>query len=117
MTITSQLSIECRGPKNGVPESIATEPTQALLFEDYLTYSEGTIVYIFAHQIRDKCCNLSNSGWKLLTPIVNDNKTYFSILLVLIIHYIIMGGTLVGEPLMLIRDYFSQTYLIEAPGV
>ena len=72
LALVKEISIRCRGPINGVPLSIATASSQEVLFEDYITYEEeGLLKYIFAHQIRDKYCNLSNSEWALLTPIIN----------------------------------------------
>lgn len=74
VALIQELDIVRKGPQNGVPESIATISSQALMFEDYLTYKEGTHRYIFTHQIKYLCCNLSNSSWKLLTTLVNDTE-------------------------------------------
>lgn len=46
--------------------------TRALLFEDYLIYSEGARKVVFMHQIERKCCNLTNSHLNILTPNVNN---------------------------------------------
>ena len=67
IALIKELIIVNTGPPNGVPDTIATAASQRMLFE-----VEGTQMYIFAHQIRSLCCNLSNSGWKLLTAIVNN---------------------------------------------
>lgn len=72
LVLIQELSIICRGPPDGVSDSVATTSSQTLLFEDYLTYTEGARKCIFAHQIMNKCCNLTNCGWKLFTPLVND---------------------------------------------
>lgn len=71
LALVKEISERCRGPRNAVSMRVATASSQAVLFEDYITYEEGTSRYIFAHQIRDKYCNLSNSGWALLTPVIN----------------------------------------------
>ena len=72
VALVQELSVVSRGPQTKVPESIATATSQALLFENYLTYKEESTRYIFTHQIRDLCCNLANCGWKLLTTVVNN---------------------------------------------
>ena len=71
IALIHELSIVGRGPQIEVPESIITMTSQALLFEDYLSYKEETTQYIFTHQIRDLCCNLTSSTWKLLTSVIN----------------------------------------------
>lgn len=71
--MVQELSIISSGPSRYVPESVATWSTQAILFDNYLTYVEGTKKLIFLHQIKSViCCNLSNPGWKLLTTEVNN---------------------------------------------
>ena len=67
-----ELQITCRSPPIMIPENIVATSSQALLFEDYLTFKEGPKLYIFAHQIRYIHCNLMTSEWNVLTPLVNS---------------------------------------------
>lgn len=66
-----ELLLQCTGPPQRFPINIITLSSQELLFEDYLTCKEGSKQYIFANQIIDKFCNLTNDNWILITSHVN----------------------------------------------
>ena len=55
--------------QNGLPsqDSDITPQAAEVLFQEYLYYEESDSCVIFIHQIVDVCCNLSQSGWNLLT--------------------------------------------------
>jgi len=70
LTIITNLKIVHKG----VPfqESDMTQQTAEILFEEYLTYEENHQTVIFIHQIVYVCCNLSQSGLKILTWFPNN---------------------------------------------
>lgn len=70
MVILQGLTVQVIAPCQ--VNNIDTAAHHALLFEDYLTYREGQKELIFAHQIVEKCCNLSNDKWNILTCNVSD---------------------------------------------
>ena len=60
--------------QNGLPyqDSDITSQAAEVLFQEYLYYEESDCCMIFVHQIFDLCCNLSQSGWNLLTWFSNN---------------------------------------------
>lgn len=46
--------------------------SKSVLFSDYITFELGEHHYIFIHQIKHKCCNLSNNKWNILTIPINN---------------------------------------------
>lgn len=66
-----EIVITSKGPPQQFSESI-TEDSKELLFSDYMTYKDGGNNYIFVRQILEKCINLCNGDWNVLTSPVND---------------------------------------------
>ena len=66
-----EIMIVSKGPPQEFSESI-TANSRKLLFSDYSTFKYGDSNYIFVSQILEKCCNLSNGDWNVLTLPVND---------------------------------------------
>ena len=54
-----------------IADSVVTADSLYALFNHYITY-EGASNFIFAASIVQKCFNLSNNNWKVLTLPIND---------------------------------------------
>ena len=72
LAIVKSLITQITGPPHHLSESIITVDSQQLLFDNYLTCTEGSIRCIFVSSIVAKCFNLSNDNWNVLTLPVND---------------------------------------------
>ena len=55
-----------------VESGLITEESSLLLFEDYITFTKDTQIYVFAHHIIEKCINLTVGTSQLLTQRVNN---------------------------------------------
>ena len=57
--------------KKGIPyqveSGLITEESSLLLFEDYITFTKDTQIYVFAHHIIEKCINLTVGTSQLRT--------------------------------------------------
>ena len=51
--------------------ALVTSETLDLLLNSYITYKESCLIYVLLDSILEKCFNLSNSNWKVLTVLVN----------------------------------------------
>lgn len=67
----TECNIECQGPPRDFTALIKPK-SQRYVFQDYITYKKGAQKFIFINQIMEKCLNLTNNNWKLLTLPVND---------------------------------------------
>lgn len=70
-----ELVQQCVLKQVGPPHSfngIISDDNYALLFEDYVTYGDGIKRFIFVHNLKNKCFNLTYDGWSVLTPLVNN---------------------------------------------
>ena len=65
-----KLSIK-KGIPHQVEPGLITSASSEILFEDYITYSTDTQIYIFPHCIVEKCINLTVENLQLLTHRVN----------------------------------------------
>jgi hypothetical protein len=72
LAVIKTLTTQIAGPPHHLSDSVITADSQQLLFNDYLTFDEGTVTYIFAAEIIHKCFNLTTDNWKVLTLPVND---------------------------------------------
>lgn len=50
---------------------VISDDSRALLFEDYITYEYGAEMFVFVHNLKNKCFNLTYNDWNVLTPLVN----------------------------------------------
>ena len=71
IAVIHDLSVKSAALPSNICDYTTTILSQGVLFEDYITYSEGEKRLIFVNQIINKCCNLTNNNWKLLTLKVN----------------------------------------------
>ena len=60
------------GPPHKIPDRVVTADSLYTLFNDYITCEEDTFKFIFTVNIVQKCFNLSNDNWRVLTLPVND---------------------------------------------
>ena len=72
LALVKSLVTQITGPPHPLSETLITVDSQELLFDNYLTYTEGPFRYIFVSSIIAKCFNLSNDNWNVLTIPVND---------------------------------------------
>ena len=75
MVITSlplRLYRHVSGPPHKFTDRVVTAASLYALFIDYITYEEDALKFIFAVGIVQKCINLSNDNWRVLTLPIND---------------------------------------------
>ena len=68
----SYKGIHQKGIPYQVESGLITEESSLLLFEDYITFTKDTQIYVFAHHIIEKCINLTVGTSQLLTQRVNN---------------------------------------------
>ena len=71
LALVQQCVLKQVGPPHSF-NGIISDDNHELLFEDYVTYEDGIKRFIFIHNLKNKCFNLTYNDWNVLTPLVNN---------------------------------------------